>query len=195
MLPYEAPDLRKFIDREGYLTREDIKRGQHAMEKLRAHFPQLTLCTCVAKVPEGVSISEFGFWLFNQSVPNGQRMIDRRIHSILLCIDPTNGEASLTVGYGLDPFIDDDDLTDCLNKIKKPLAVQNYGSALSKLCRALRPVLTRGFEQVSLAYKQFIREERSREIETTPLPQRKQQAHPSATPTPAQPPSYHDTHA
>ena len=54
LLPYEAPDLRKFIDHEGYLTREDIKRGQKAMEKLRSHFPQVTICTCIAKrVPFG----------------------------------------------------------------------------------------------------------------------------------------------
>jgi uncharacterized membrane protein YgcG len=156
LLPYEAPELRKFIDFEGHLTREDIKTGQRALEKLRAHFPQITVCTCVAIVPEGVSISEFGFWLFNQSVPNGPRLVERRLHSILLNVDPDRCEAALTVGYGLDPFVDDAALEQCLAKIQKPLAAENYGKAITKLCTALRPILTRGLEQASGAIAEHL---------------------------------------
>lgn len=158
LLPYEAPELRKFIDRQGFLSREDIRDGQRALEKLRSHFPQVTLCTCLTNVPEEISISEFGFWLFNQSVPNGPRLVERRLHSILFCIDPDRGEASITVGYGLDPFVDDEWLTACLTKIKKPLAAENYGKAITKLCSELRPVLQRGFDQASSAYMEQIAE-------------------------------------
>ena len=156
VLPYEAPELRKFIDQEGHLTRDDIKLGQRALEKLRAKFPQVTLCTCVVNVPESVKLSEFGFWLFNQSVPNGPRLVERRMRSILLTIDPTRQEASLTLGYGLDPFITDSSLVECLKKIKKPLNDHRYGIALKKLCRALEPVFERGFDEASHAYKEQI---------------------------------------
>ena len=151
MLPYEAPPLRKFIDFEGHLAREDIKDGQRALEKLRARFPQVTLCTCVVEVPDGVSVTEFGFWLFNQSVPNGPRMVERRLHSILFTIDPKRKEAALTVGYGLDPFVDDEALTRCLEAVHKPLAVGHYGRAIRRLCAALRPALDHGLRQAQAA--------------------------------------------
>ncbi|MFT4550512.1 MAG: hypothetical protein ACI8XO_002262 [Verrucomicrobiales bacterium] len=174
MLPYTAPELRKFIDREGHLTRDDIRRGQRALEKLRVHFPQVTLCTCVVSVPEGISLSEFGFWLFNHSVPNGPRLIERRLHSILLTIDPKRQEAALTTGYGLDPFISDASLTECLTKIQKPLLALQYGRALSKLCKRLRPILNAGFEQASRSYMKQIdarkreqHEQRHQPISTT----------------------------
>ena len=171
LLPYTAPELRKFIDYEGHLSREDIKVGQRALEKLREHFPQVTLCTCVARVPDGVSISEFGFWLFNQSVPNGPRLTERRLHSILLCVDPYRGEASLTLGYGLDPFVGDGALAACLSKIQKPLGAGDYGKAVSKLCAELRPVLARGFEQASGAYQRVLAEQREqRRLERVAAP-------------------------
>ena len=170
LLPYVAPALRKFIDYDGYLSRDDIKRGQRALEKLRRHFPQVTLCTCVAVVPEGISCAEFGFWLFNQSVPKEQRMVERRLHSILLCIDPVNGASSLTVGYALDPFLDDAALASCLDKIRRPLAAQDYGNALRKLCRALLPELNDGFAHASRAYKELIQENRAGATQPQALP-------------------------
>jgi len=175
LLPYEAPPLRKFIDYDGQLSRDDIKTGQRALEKLRAHFPQITLCTCIARVPKEVSLSEFGFWFFNQSVPNSPRLTERRLHSILLCIDPDRGGASLTLGYGLDPFIDDESLAQCLEKIRKPLAAQDYGKVIRKLCRALRPVLNSGHEIVNRAYSEAILERRHQHRQQT-LPSRRRPA-------------------
>ncbi|MGI9240546.1 MAG: zinc ribbon domain-containing protein [Verrucomicrobiales bacterium] len=156
LLPYDAPPLRKFIDYEGHLSRDDIKRGQQALDNLRTYFPQITLCTCLAKVPKEVSLSEFGFWFFNQSVPNSPRLTERRLHSILLCIDPGRGAASLTLGYGLDPFVDDESLGQCLAKVRKPLKAKNYGKVISKLCNTLRSVLDRGYADGSRAYSEAI---------------------------------------
>ena len=178
LLPYDAPSLRKFIDYEGHLSREDIKRAQSGMEKLRKAFPQITLCTCVATVPDELTPSEFGFWLFNQSIPDGPRMEDRRLHSILLCIDTTNEEASLTVGYGIDPFIDDVALESCLTKIKKPLRSGDYGGAIIKLCRVLEKVLERGFDEANARYKASIEAARHQ-------PQTDDAIRPTMTPEPA----------
>lgn len=166
LLPYEAPSLRKFIDFDGHLTREDIKRGQRALEKLRSYFPQVTFCTCIAAVPEGVSITEFGFWLFNQSIPEGQRLVERRLHTILLNVDPVRGEAALTVGYGLDPFVDDASLERCLAKVRRLLARENYGRAIGKLCAALRPILNRGFQLASRAIAEEVSQMKRQHYET-----------------------------
>lgn len=187
LLPYEAPPLRKFIDYDGHLTRDDIKRGQRALEKLRAQFPQVTLCTCLAKVPSEVSLAEFGFWLFNQSVPDSPRLTERRLHSILLCIDPDRCEASLTVGYGLDPFIADESLAECLARIQKPLEARDYGKALSKLCLALRPILNEGYEIARRTYAETI-SERKHQRGHGSLPPRR------PTPTPKHP-APHETEA
>lgn len=183
LIPYPAPALRKFIDFDGHLSRHDIRDGQRALEKLRAHFPQVTLCTCLVNVPDGVSITEFGFWLFNQSIPEGPRLIERRLHSILLLIDPTKGEATLTVGYGLDPFLDDADLQRCLQKIRRPLAAKNYGKALRRLCASLRPVLARGFQFVHRNVRDHIAESRHQQ----------HQPHRHPLPTSRAQPSYHES--
>lgn len=185
LLPYEAPPLRKFIDFDGCLTREDIRLGQRAVERLRIQFPQITLCTCLATVPSEVSLSEFGFWFFNQSVPNSPRLTERRLHSILFCIDPDRGEASLTVGYGLDPFIADQSLSACLAKIHKPLAARDYGKAISKLCRALRPILSEGADEASRAYSEAMFERRHL--------QQREQLPPRRTPTQTPQPAPHET--
>lgn len=187
LLPYEAPPLRKFIDYDGHLSRDDIKHGQRALEKLRAQFPQVTLCTCLAKVPSEVSLAEFGFWLFNQSVPDSPRLTERRLHSVLLCIDPDRCEASLTVGYGLDPFIADESLAECLAKIQRPLEARDYGKALTKLCQALRPVLSEGYEIARRTYAEAISERRQqRGLESLP---------PRRPTTTAQSPVHHETEA
>jgi uncharacterized membrane protein YgcG len=86
---------------------------------------------------------EFGFWLFNASVPPDPEAAIHRPWSILQVIDRGSRRASFTVGYGLDPFLGDDSLRHCLEAGSKDFSKGKYGDGAARCLGKLHQVLKR----------------------------------------------------
>jgi hypothetical protein len=54
------------------------------------------------------------FWMFNAAGFSGDTRRGPDNHTLLIAIDPGRREAALMPGYGLEPFLDEDFLTDLL---------------------------------------------------------------------------------
>lgn len=139
--PHMPPPLDRLMDSEGRIQEKDAAAILKEFDRVEGLFPQVRLHLCVEKLPEGVDCREFGFWLMNASVPPDETALAGRAWSILLTINRTARTASLTLGYGLDNFISDDQLVESLKAGQRPLRSGRYGDAVTaittRLCRVL----------------------------------------------------------
>ena len=96
------------MDPEERLSDKEYRKLDKAIQGFERRFPQLRFCVYLNRLPEAADAREFGFWLINHASPaDGEDQSDR-LRTILVVIDRQNRQASVTVGYGLDPFIGDD---------------------------------------------------------------------------------------
>ena len=101
LFPFEPPSLSLVLDPGQILppgTRKDLLRPYKA---LRKRIPQVDICFCFVQLQEGCSVEEFSFWLFN-TAPDADTS---RAWNLLITIDLTSGQLSLTTGYALESFI------------------------------------------------------------------------------------------
>lgn len=99
--------MERFIDPEGRFEPGDRRRLDRAFNRFEKRFPQTRLHLCLTRLPDNADCREFGYWLFNICQPRTQEEEARRYHGVLFVIDRRKRAASVTLGYGLDPFIDD----------------------------------------------------------------------------------------
>lgn len=139
--PHLPPPLDRLMDSAGRLQEKEVAAILKEFDRVEGLFPQVRLHLCVDSLPAGVDCREFGFWLMNASVPPDESELARRAWSILLTINRTARTASLTLGYGLDNFIADEQLTEALKAGQNALRRGNYGAAVTaitaRLCRVL----------------------------------------------------------
>jgi hypothetical protein len=88
---------------------DDLKIGK-ALSRLMWTFPQIKLHVLLHVFPEEHPFDLHVFWLFNCGgfSSESQKAGDNR--TILLALDPSQERSALMVGYGLEPFLDDEAL-------------------------------------------------------------------------------------
>lgn len=84
-----------------------ILRSIHAF---RRHFPQCRVNVLISRFPEEFPPASHLFWLFNSGGLSEGGHIRGKNRDILIGIDPFIQTAALIVGYGLEPFLEQDDL-------------------------------------------------------------------------------------
>ncbi len=139
--PWLPPALERIMDMEARFSASDRAALDQAIEPLEQALPQVRVHVCLGKLHPDTDVREFGFWLFNASVPPDAEAASHRPWSLLLVIDRTSRRASLTSGYGLDPFLSDRRLTACLEAATADFTSGHYGrgavACLTKLHTAL----------------------------------------------------------
>jgi uncharacterized membrane protein YgcG len=133
--PFQAPRLERLIDPEERLQPHDLKLLNRAVNRFERRFPQTRVHLCVTRLPENADSREFGYWLFNISQPESQEEEHHRFFGILLVIDRANRSASATVGYGLDPFIDDGVLKNILTASKEDFQQGEYAQGVARFLK------------------------------------------------------------
>ena len=89
---------------------EQITRLRELLRRFEQKFPQSIFSVFVTDLPAGTSIGEFTFWLANRARFASAEAIGEENFDLLLAIEADSGNAALTVGYGLENFILEDDL-------------------------------------------------------------------------------------
>jgi hypothetical protein len=138
---YDPPPLDRYIDIENKLRNEDRAKLDRLIETLESDLPQVRVHLCLVKLLPGTDVRECGFWMLNASVPRDEEEAEHRPWGILLLLDTQACAVSLTVGYGLDPFLGNDTLRGCLDQGRKEFAEGSYAAALGRVLSSLHGAL------------------------------------------------------
>ena len=112
---------RYLTDRAQSLMLDEIKRLRNLLHRFEVKFPQLLFSVFVTELPAGTSIREFTFWLANRAQFSSAEAEGAENFDLLLVIEPTRPSAALTVGYGLEGYLTEDDLQAALSAAEPEL--------------------------------------------------------------------------
>lgn len=134
-------------DTAGVLRRRERERVGDQLERFREAFPQLFFAVYTGSFDELTSLRQFGFWLLNRAAFRDVPIDRPNEAGVLLVIDPESKAASLTFGYLLDPFLEDDDTFRCLSKAHPYLLEGDYCRGIEVICGMLGKVLRKRCRQ------------------------------------------------
>lgn len=105
---------RYLTDRAERLTIAELKKLREELHVFTKKFPQLLFSIFITELPPGGEVTEFAFWLANraQFSPVEARGVEN--FDLLLALDPATKSAALTVGYGLEEILCEEDLSGAL---------------------------------------------------------------------------------
>ena len=142
--PFAAPAMERYIDPMGYLQAGARKRIDQSLTSLRAKFPQVEISICIVDLELQTDPREFGFWMFNASKVRDDAEAAKRPWTILLLIDDKNGRASVTSGYAIEPFIDEDDFEVILRLERDHFLEKDYEKGVLKFIEEVTDTLREG---------------------------------------------------
>ena len=155
--PWIPPPLERIMDVDARFSPADRLLIDKAIEPLEQSLPQIRVHVCLGRLHPDTDPREFGFWLFNASVPPDTEAASHRPWSILLVIDRASRRASLTTGYGLDSFLSDRRLTPCLEAGQRDFQRSRYGPGAATCLKKLHTVLTAAQREASQTATKFRR--------------------------------------
>jgi uncharacterized membrane protein YgcG len=101
---------RYLTDRASSLTSAEANRLGKLLRRFENKFPQSVFSVFVTDLPAGTNIGEFAFWLANRAQFGSVEAVGEYNFDLLLAIEADTGNAALTVGYGFEKLISEDDL-------------------------------------------------------------------------------------
>jgi uncharacterized membrane protein YgcG len=87
-------------------------RGELALFEKK--FPQSLFSVFITELSPGASVAEYAFWLANRGRFSALEAVGSENFDLLLVIDAVAGTAALTVGYGLEKYLQESNLEDIL---------------------------------------------------------------------------------
>jgi hypothetical protein len=105
---------REVHDTTRQLTESQQKDIRKHIFRMRTKYPQLYVQVLLHSFPPPHPMRTQVFWMFNAAGFSGDTRRGPDNHTLLIAIDPGRREAALMPGYGLEPFLDEDFLTDLL---------------------------------------------------------------------------------
>jgi hypothetical protein len=151
--PFEAPAMTRFIDPSGHLTEGDRDEVGRILADLARKFPQPRFCFCIIDLIEEADPREFGFWLLNASPVDDPQKSKLRPWTILLVIDDANGRASVTPGYAIEPFLNDEAWISLFRSESQYFFLRDYLAAITRFLEGAEVILTEGAARTEKALK------------------------------------------
>ena len=149
--------LRCLADTAGLLRHEERERVEAAMGQFRQRFPQLFAAIYTGALGEAAHLRRFGFWLLNRAtfvdVPTGSS----NAAGILLTIDPVVKTAGMSVGYLLEPFLEEADTFECLARAHSYFLEGRYADGMIKAFEQLAWLLRKRSHQAKRHPRRFTR--------------------------------------
>lgn len=139
---------RYLSDRSSTLTTGEITKLRELLQRFERKFPQSLFSVFVTELPEKMSIRQYAFWLANRAQFSSVEAVGAENFDLLLVLEPVAGSAALTVGYGLEKYLSEEDLRDALATAMPALrgahleqgiriCIEEMTRRLSELCKAL----------------------------------------------------------
>ncbi|HMJ07076.1 MAG TPA: TPM domain-containing protein [Chthoniobacterales bacterium] len=112
---------RYLSDRSGKLALPEMEEIREALRLFEKKFPQILFSVLVTELPAGSSVGEYAFWMANRARFSSVEKTRSDNFDLLLVIDVISQTAALTTGYGLEPYVREDDLRVALDALAGPL--------------------------------------------------------------------------
>jgi uncharacterized membrane protein YgcG len=122
----------RLSDSVGALSHADERKLQTLLQIFQRKFPQAGFSVFITELSTGTGIDEYTFWLANRVRFGTGEAIAEKNFDLLLVIDTTGG-AGLTIGYGLENYLREEDLEAALSAARDPLAAKNWVKGI-ELC-------------------------------------------------------------
>lgn len=132
----------------------DMRRIERTIKRIENRFPQLRLAVALQRAPAGVPLGVYTFWLFNRGGLSSPVERGGDNHLVLLVIDPgdgADGQAAAMLGYGLEPLISREQLSDCLASASSELARGRFAAASVVFFSVIEPILFAACQNTSSA--------------------------------------------
>ncbi len=126
------------------LSPRQISRLDRQIRSFQQGLRQILLSVVTQRIPLETRLAPYAFWIFNASsaIPSaGEAAEHHRIHRILFLLDASNHRATLTLSYGLEPFIAPETLDAVLISESRALASGRFAAFLAGGCTALEDAL------------------------------------------------------
>tara|TARA_R110000850_G_scaffold235325_2_gene360176 strand:- start:5198 stop:5827 length:630 start_codon:yes stop_codon:yes gene_type:complete len=114
-----------------------------ALDHLEVKFPQMLFCAYLGTLPEGLSMSELGFWLLNHGQVKGAEYARPNENGILVIVDMNTKQIGVSLGYFAESMITEEDSYRALLRARPNLLNAEYGEAIENIFRRLARILTK----------------------------------------------------
>lgn len=117
-------------DRSGRLPLREIKKLRALMRIFEKKFPQSLFSVFVTDQLQDVSISEYTFWLANRAHFSSIDAVGGKNFDLLLGLDLSAGAAAITIGYGLEHYLNEKDLQAALAAAQSAFCAGDYARGI-----------------------------------------------------------------
>lgn len=132
---------RGVTDLTGLLTRNDLRVMTRATKSFEREFSRSQFNIVVKAFDQKLTLATGLFWLFNHSALGSTENSLEQNHDLMMAIDPSSGRAALIVGYGLEPFVEQSQLSEILAKAAPHFANGDFGQATAGVVAAVSLLL------------------------------------------------------
>lgn len=124
---------RSVTDHSRRLSPGDTLQVKRLLTYFETKFPQSLFSVYLTHLQPGTSISEYHFWLFNRARLRARLPSEEMNFNILLLVDFHAEAAALGIGYGLEPYLAEQDLALVLEAAKPAFAAGAIEEAI-RIC-------------------------------------------------------------
>jgi uncharacterized membrane protein YgcG len=128
---------RYLSDRSGKLALGEMESLREALRLFEKKFPQILFSVLVTELPAGSSVSEYAFWLANRARFSSVEKIEADNFDLLLVLDLASQTAALTAGYGLEPYVTEEDLEAGLQALAGPMKNGELAAGIQACLQAM----------------------------------------------------------
>lgn len=130
------PALRGPVaDPENVLGKLERRSAVRIITELERRYPQIGIAAVLLPVPAQAPLSPYAFWIFNRGQLSSAVEKGGENRRVMFLIDLETNRGVAMVGYGLEPFLHDRHLQNCLNAALIPLNRAQYGRAIEAFVR------------------------------------------------------------
>lgn len=126
-----VPAHSRFLtDRTGQLPLDEMNQLRAVLRLFQTKFPQSLFSIFITELPRGTSVTEYAFWMANRAKFSSGEKINEENFNLLLLVDLPGRAAALTVGYGLEPYVSEQDLKSILDDFANGVRDGNLAAGL-----------------------------------------------------------------
>lgn len=135
-------DMTALADRAGLLRLRERNLAADVMRKFSTRFPELFFAVYTGTFRNHENMRIAGFWLLNRRAFENDHDLTND-SCVLLVMDVERKAATLSFGYRLDAYLDEEDTFSCLAKAHPHWIEARYADGIAALIEGLEKILIR----------------------------------------------------
>ncbi len=137
----DAVCLARVTDKSNLFQESELAELESALDEFEQSFPQLFLAVYCVALPVMSSVRQFAFWLLNRAAVNSVDITRPNENGAILMIDETSGQAGLVVGYLLECYFSESELTEILETARKDWGANRMAAGVLEVVSAYSKAL------------------------------------------------------